>query len=111
MLTWIIRELTVCQKIPLNKEIHIKLTLDRRPFASKNQVLVGIVCTTDFENAQSALRVFSLCIVNSKESLELFIEILKPIIADKRIVEANGIEVDNVQYLIIFFGKHVCMCV
>lgn len=90
--------------IPNNKHLSIKISLDGRPFASKSQVLVGIVCLDDKDNVQSNKYVYPICVVDGQESLELFNDILETVSSSRENLETNGIAVDDKWYSIIFFG-------
>lgn len=105
VITWIIRRMRVEGTIPKSKHLDIKISLDGRPFASKSQVLVGIICLDDKDNVQSNKYVYPICVVDGQESLDLFNVILADISTARQDLEHNGIVVDDIQYSILFFGK------
>lgn len=118
MIYWCIQWLLVLRAVKPGDKVEFKLTLDGRPFASKNQVLVGLVCTSDLATVQSATYVYPICIISGKESIEMFNEALTDV-TDARSgitlisfailiftdVAKGGIEVDGNRFDISFIGK------
>ena len=97
------------RSMPVNNTFEIKLTLDGRSFAGKDQVLVGIVCTSNITTVQSVKHVYPICIIDGKESIDMFAQALTSVTSEREDITNSGLTVDGEEYDIDFVGMSLLL--
>ncbi|KAK3741175.1 hypothetical protein QZH41_012621 [Actinostola sp. cb2023] len=83
--------------------LQFNLKLDGRPFASRSQVLVGVIPSKTINHSSHSCKSFCpLAIANCKENRESLTKLITNLNQEKDMLKRNGIQIDGQKYTVSF---------